>query len=270
MNTPETEACRYISELVHARSGIKLNKDKETLIKARLGKRIRLHGFATLPEYCRFLRVRAGEEELTQVVDALTTNFTNFLREADHFQFLAAEGLPQLLARGERTIRIWSAACSSGEEAYSMGFYLSEFFPRASGWLWQLTASDISTSALDKARLGVYSDARVTGLRADWLRKYFQRGTGHWTGHYRIKRSVADHIQFRKLNLMEEYAHPHPFHAILCRNVMIYFDRPTQERVVTRLCRALVQGGYLIVGHSESLNGLNVPVRCLRPSIYQK
>ena len=123
---------------------------------------------------------------------------------------------------------------------------------------------------LGKARQGVYAQEQVRGLSQAWLRKYFQKGIGKWEGHYRVKGSLADRVEFLQLNLIESYHHAEPFQIIFCRNVMIYFDRPTQEQLVNRLCRFLVPRGYLIIGHSESLNGLKVPLRCLRPSIYQK
>jgi len=123
---------------------------------------------------------------------------------------------------------------------------------------------------LDKAKQAIYAEERVGGLSRDWLRRYFQRGTGQWEGHYRVKAAVTKRVSFRQINLIEGYSHPQPFHAIFCRNVMIYFDRPTQERLVNRLCGFLAPDGWLFIGHSESLNGLNVPLRCVRPSIYRK
>ena len=268
--TPEAEAYQYIIDLIYERCRIWLHSGKESLIRARLGKRLRAHGFSTLTEYCDFLRTQADEEEFTSVVDALTTNFTNFLREEDHFQFLVRQAIPEVLPPGERRFRVWSAACSSGEEPYSIAFYLSEHFPPGQGWQWQITASDISTQMLEAARQGVYSEERVRSIPPEWLRRYFQKGVGKWAGHYRVKRPLARHVEFRSINLIEPYEHKHCYETIFCRNVMIYFDRPTQEQLVNQLCRFLVPQGYLLIGHSESLNGLRVPLRCLRPSIYQK
>jgi chemotaxis protein methyltransferase CheR len=266
----DDEAYRYIADLVYDRCRIQLHRGKEALIKARLAKLMRRHGFAELTQYCDFLQSCAQEQEFTRVVDALTTNFTNFLREADHFEFLVSEALPSMLRPGRKQFRIWSAASSTGEEPYTIAFYLLERFPPVLGWDWRVTGSDISTRVLEKARLGIYSADRVGTVPLEWLRKYFQQGIGAWARHYRVKRGVAAQVVFQQINLIHDYAHPWPFEVIFCRNVMIYFDRPTQQRLVQRLCRSLVPHGYLIIGHSESLNGLRAPLRCLRPSIYQR
>jgi chemotaxis protein methyltransferase CheR len=266
----ENQACQFIIEFIYERCRIRLHDGKEALIKARLNKRIRHLGFSGLAEYCDFLRTRADDGELTKVVDALTTNFTNFLREPDHFKFLVGEALPALLPPGEKKFRVWSAASSSGEEPYTICFYLSEHYAPGLGWDWRVTASDISTRMLDKARLGLYAQDRVDRIPVEWLRRYFQKGVGNWEGHYRIKRSLAGRVNFQQINLIEDYSHPQPFDIVFCRNVMIYFDRVTQEELVNRMCRFLKPRGCLFIGHSESLNGLDVPLRCLQPSIYQR
>jgi chemotaxis protein methyltransferase CheR len=266
----EVEAFQYIIDFIYERCRIRLHGGKETLIKARLGKRIRHHGFSGLTEYCDYLKTSGDEEEFTLVVNALTTNFTNFLREEEHFKFLVKTALPSVLAPGARKFQVWSAASSSGEEPYTIAFYLAESHPLAMGWDWHITASDISTKVLEKARLGIYSEEKVQSVPRDWQRKHFQRGVGQWQGHYRVKSSIAERVAFRQINLLEDYAHPRSFEVIFCRNVMIYFDRPTQEQLVNKLSHFLVPGGFLLIGHSESLNGLKVPLRCLHPSIYQR
>ncbi len=264
----ENEALAYVSSLVYERSRIRLDSGKQALIRARLGKRMRHYGFTELAEYCHFLQTDADEEEFTRVIDSLTTNFTHFMREPDHFDFLVRTAIPSLKLK--TGLRVWSAACSSGEEPYTIGFFLSENESRIPGGNWSVAASDLSTKVLEKAIAGIYDDERVSSLPREWLRKYFQRGHGRWAGHYRVKKSISDRIKFQNLNLIESYTHPEPFHVIFCRNVMIYFDRPTQESLVTRLAHFLEPNGYLLIGHSESLNGLKLPFRCLRPSIYQK
>jgi chemotaxis protein methyltransferase CheR len=266
----ETEACQYIASLVYDRCRIRLHEGKDALIKARLGKRMRKHGFAGIAEYCDFLRAGGDEEEITRVIEALTTNFTNFLREEDHFNFLVQQALPSALSEGRKQFHIWSAASSSGEEPYTIGFYLAEHYPPSSGWDWRITASDICTKVLEKARLGIYPVEHLEAVPRDWLRKYFQKGVGRWEGCCRVKAAIAERISFRQINLVESYSHAQPFEIIFCRNVLIYFDRPTQEQLVDRLCHFLAPQGYLLIGHSESLNGFQVPLRCLRPSIYQR
>lgn len=266
----EADAFKYISSLIYDRCRIRLDQGKHALIKARLGKRMRLHGFSGLQEYCRFLQTAAAEEEFTRVVDALTTNFTHFMREPDHFEFLTRSVLPEWRAKGGKRLRVWSAACSSGEEPYTIAFHLAELQAELPGWDWSIIASDVSTKVLEKARAGVYDAERVSALPREWLPRYFQKGVGKWDGYYRVKKAVSSRLEFRQINLIEACQHDQPFDVIFCRNVMIYFDRPTQEEIVRRLCQFLAPSGCLIIGHSESLNAMKAPLRCVKPSIYQK
>lgn len=268
--TDEAASFDYIIALIYERSRIRLHDGKQSLIRARLGKRMRHHGFETLTEYCTFLQTQADEEEMTHVVDALTTNYTAFLREKDHFEFLIQHALPGLLPSGQKQFKLWSAACATGEEPYSLACYLSESYPPTAGWNWRILATDISTKALGKARAGIYPLDRLDAVPPEWRRRYFQRGVGEWEGSCRIKPSVAERVDFRQLNLLEGYSVQDEFPVILCRNVMIYFDRPTQEQLVRQLGRFLAPKGFLLIGHSESLNGLSIGMRCIRPSVYQK
>jgi chemotaxis protein methyltransferase CheR len=266
----DEEACDFIITLIYERSRIRLHEGKQALIMARLGKRMRLLGCASLADYCDLLQCPGSQEEITHAVDALTTNFTNFLREEDHFQFLVDQALPALLGPRRRKFHLWSAACASGEEPFSLAFYLDEKYPLAEGWDWHIQATDISTKALAKAQAGVYPADRLAGLSAAWLRKHFQKGTGQCEGLFRVKSRLRERVTFRQVNLLGACDFPERFEAVLCRNVMIYFDRPTQQQLVTSLSRFVVPAGYLLIGHSESLNGLSVPFRCLRPSYYQR
>ena len=265
----EESALNFIVTAVYDKCRIRLHDGKESLIRARLAKRMRATGISTLTEYVEFLRTKANEEEWTKVIDALTTNYTQFLREQDHFDFLVKVALPGVMARGQKRFQIWSAASSTGEEPYTIGFFLNEHFPLSGGWNWSIAASDISTKVLASAKQGIYAKERIESIPADWQHKYLQVGQGEWAGHYRIKSFIAERVQFRQINLIEPYNHPEPFEVIFCRNVMIYFDRATQEALVQRLCKFLKPGGYLLIGHSESLNGLQLPLRCVKPSVYQ-
>jgi len=266
----DEDACDFIIALIYERSRIRLHEGKQALIKARLGKRMRHHGFTCLAEYCELLQSPGGHDEVTHAVDALTTNFTNFLREEDHFQFLVNKALPELLGKGRRKFNIWSAACASGEEPFSLAFYLDDKYPLAEGWDWRILATDISTKALAKAQAAIYAGDRLEGLSDAWLRRYFQKGSGESEGYFRIKSRLRERVTFRHVNLLGGYDFPERFEAIFCRNVMIYFDRPTQQQLVNNLSRFVVPAGYLLIGHSESLTGLPVPFRCLRPSYYQR
>ena len=266
----EIRALDYVIALIYERSRIRLDRSKEALIRARLGKRMRALGIPSLPDYCHHLDSPEGAGEISRAIDALTTNFTHFLRERDHFDHMVNEALPRLLARNQKQFGIWSAACATGEEPYTIAFYLEERFPLADGWNWHIQATDISTRALEKAIQGVYPDERLECLPRGWGSRYFQRGFGASAGLYRVKRHLQERITFRQMNLLEDRNDDRAFEIIFCRNVMIYFDRPTQERLANRLGRALVPGGYLFTGRAESLNGLTLPLRCLSPSIYQK
>ncbi len=265
----ETSALEYIVTEIYNYCRIRLHDGKASLIKARLVKRMRATGYETITGYVDFLASKASPEEWTQVVDALTTNFTNFLREEDHFAFIVQGVLPELLSAGQKRFNIWSAASSTGEEPYTIGFYLNEHYPLSSGWDWRIVASDLSTKALATAKQAIYAQERINTVPPEWQRRYFQLGQGEWEGHYRIKPIITERVTFRKINLIDVYEHEAPYEIIFCRNVMIYFDRPTQEALVQRLCRFLRPGGYLLIGHSESLTGLKLPLRCIKPSIYQ-
>ncbi|HEY1174268.1 MAG TPA: protein-glutamate O-methyltransferase CheR [Verrucomicrobiae bacterium] len=268
--TEDASDYAYIIDLIYERSGIRLHEGKKPLIRARLGKRMRALGIEDLGTYCDHLRSREGENELTHTVDALTTNFTSFLREEQHFKTLVNEALPSVIKPGQKAFKVWSAACSTGEEPYSIAIYLAEHFPLAQGWNWEVLATDISTKALDKAKAGVYASDRLNTLPPEWLRRHFQRGEKQWAGYYRVKPALAARIKFMQLNLLGDYPFSGPFETIFCRNVMIYFDRPTQHGLVNHLHSCLGPGGWLMVGHSESLTGLSTPLKCIRPSIYRR
>lgn len=265
----ETSALDFIIDLVYERAHIRLHRGKEALIRARLGKRMRALGLHDLAAYCQYLSGPEGEAEIGHTIDALTTNFTHFLREREHFEYAVGAALPALAARGKR-FRLWSAACASGEEPYTLAFYLEEHFPLAGGWNWEILATDISSRVLEKAACGIYPEERLQSLLPTWPRKFFQRGYGHYVGFVRVKQAIRERVAFRQMDLLDKLNQEHDFEVIFCRNVMIYFDRPTQQRVADRLSRALVSGGYLFTGRSESLTGLATSLRCVRPSIYQK
>ncbi len=266
----DQSAIQYIIDLIYERSRIRLHEGKEPLIRARLGKRMRLHGYGSLGEYCAFLQHGADEDEIGHVVDALTTNFTHFLREEDQLRFLVEKALPSRPGHATRRFSIWSAGCATGEEPYSMTFFLDEFFPLSQGWNWNILATDISTRALKTAETGVYAAEKLKSLSDAWVRKYFQKGHGASEGLFRVKPYLRDRIHFRQENLTGEHPGSDLFDVIFCRNVMIYFDRQTQHKLVNHLCRYLAPQGYLLIGHSESLTGVTAPLRCLRPSFFQK
>lgn len=262
----------FIRSLVYERSRINLGPDKRQLVSARLGKRLRATNTPTIGDYCELLQQPGAEQELGHLIDAISTNHTFFFREMAHFHFLREKALPEMLDRARAEswakLRVWSAACSSGEEPYSIAMTLAEALPT---WQWQIEATDISRRILTKAAAAIYPDEAVRRLPANMIRAHFQRGFGPQEGFHRVKAALRDRVSFHHLNLLEgEPPFTEPLQVIFCRNVMIYFDRPTQEELIARLVRRLVPGGYLLVGHAESLTHLRHSLRVVQPAVYQK
>jgi chemotaxis protein methyltransferase CheR len=262
----------FIRSLVYERSRINLGPDKRELVSARLGKRLRATNLTTVGEYCTLLRSAGAEQELANLIDVISTNHTFFFREGAHFDFLRAQAVPEMSARAgaERWQRfnVWSAASSSGEETYSIAMTLASCL---TNWPWHVEGTDISHRILEKAQAAIYRDETVNRLPPEIVRAHFQRGFGPQEGTYRVRSALRDHVTFRQLNLLEgEPPFKEPFQVIFCRNVMIYFDRATQEELVARLTRRLVPGGYLFVGHAESLTAVRHSLKSIRPSIYQR
>ena len=267
------EDYHFIRNLIYQHSRINLGADKQALVTSRLAKRLRLLRIDRFSEYIALLRGPLLDDELSHLVDAISTNHTHFFRETQHFDFLKAHVLPKCgrtLAVRE-PLRIWSAASSSGEEPYTLAILLSENLPTTPEGSWEITASDISSRILEKARQGIYPTDRLAQVPMEWQRKYFQRGTGDWEGYLRIRDELRNRVAFYRLNLLEpKYPFEKKFHVIFCRNVMIYFDRATQQDLVPKLAEALVPGGYLMVGHSESLGGIHHGLKTIQPAVYQK
>ncbi len=257
-----------IKRLAYEKFGLDLRSGKEELVSARLGKVIRKGGFRSFTEYYRHVVGDPSGEALVQLIDALTTNFTSFLREPAHFEFLRETIVPAWRNRAE--IAIWSAACSTGEEPYTLAFTLLDEFRGPSRPAIRILATDISTRALEAAQRGIYHAERFDGVPASWLSDYLLRGKGRAEGWYKVKPEVQRLIEFRRVNLVEPLNITGEFALILCRNVMIYFDKPTQQQVVDRLASRLEAGGYLFVGHSESLTGRAAGLEYLRPAVYRK
>jgi len=269
----------FIRSLVYERSRINLGPDKRDLVSARLAKRLRATQIGSISDYCSFLRTPAAAvaDEVANLIDVISTNHTRFFRESDHFDFLRSTALPELVARrrAERWsgLRIWSAACASGEEPYTVAIVLAEALGElAPDWPWRIDATDISHRVLDRARAAVYGEEAVAGVMpAPVLHRHFQRGVGAEQGNYRVKAALRAHVFFGHLNLTgRQTAFEEGYHAIFCRNVMIYFDRPTQEELVQRLARCLLPGGYLFTGHSESLTGIRHSLTSVHPAIYRR
>jgi chemotaxis protein methyltransferase CheR len=258
---------RQISDLAYQRFGLDLKRGKEALVAARLGKKLRQLGFHTFAEYHRHVLADATGDALVELIDALTTNHTSFLRERAHFEFLGRAANEEL--RAATTLRIWSAACSSGEEPYSIAMCLAEALAHSPARDFRIRATDISTRVLATAQRGVYPAGRFEEVPDAWRRAYLLRGQRESEGFYKVKPELAGRIEFERLNLIEPFPRRELFHAIFCRNVMMYFDKPTQQSIVQRLTACLERGGYLMVGHSESLTGIEHALEYVRPATYR-
>jgi chemotaxis protein methyltransferase CheR len=259
--------------------GIKMSSAKRPMLQSRLQRRLRALGLNSLDEYQSYLFDSVqGEEERVHFINAITTNKTDFLREPQHFDYLARTALPALdptddasaLARPWH-LNVWCAGCSSGEEPYTLAMVLSEFAAHRAGFDFSLLATDISTKVLDHAQLGIYDEERVEPVPAAWRAKYLLRSKDRTRRQVRVIPELRSKISYFRLNFMAaNYGIKQMFDVIFFRNVMIYFDKPTQEAVINKLCRNLVPGGYLFAGHSESLAGLNLPVQCVASAVYRK
>lgn len=252
-------------KLLYEVAGISLSESKKPLVCGRLSKRLRFHRFSSFGEYFRFLISNRESGELQVALDLLTTNETYFFREIKHFNFLQEKILP--LVQPTRPFRVWSAACSSGEEPYSIAMVLAE---RLSGGRWEIVGSDLSTQVLEKARSGHYPIAQAKDIPKPYLIKYCLKGVGAQQGTFRIQHTLCSRIGFRQINLNAPLPNLGEFDVVFLRNVMIYFDMKTKQQVVGRIVSLLRRGGYLFVGHSESLNGIASELETVMPSIYRK
>ncbi len=267
-------AYEFIAAIIYEHSRIRLGPDKQALVNGRLSKRLRALGYDSFEAYCALLKSPAGAGEIGPLVDAISTNHTHFFREVAHVDFLRDQVLPEFgpaLTRAGGPVRVWSAACSSGEEPYTLAIVLAEFARTHGAMEWQITATDISTRVLAKAHAGIYKGETLHLPDPALLPRYFQKGSGESEGFFRVKDTLRRQIAFHQLNLLHgQFPFGERQHVIFCRNVMIYFDAPTQQELVTKLVEHLVPGGYLIVGASESLMAVKHPLRGVQPAIYRK
>ncbi len=244
----------WIRSEVKTRTGITLSPQKRDLVYNRLIHRLRNHGLANFRDYRSLLEADQGEE-LVEFTNALTTNVTAFFREPHHFEYLRSHVFPELKKRhkDDRRVRIWSSGCSSGEEPYTVAMTVAENFADSDGFDVKILATDLDTNVLEHASAGVYAEQRLSGIDQKKLVRWFQRGRGEHEGQFRVRDQLRDMITFRQLNLMDEWPMKGPFDIVFCRNVIIYFDKPMQKKIIDRYGDLLAPGGYLMLGHSESL-----------------
>jgi chemotaxis protein methyltransferase CheR len=247
------------SALVYEKTGIFLKPEKKELLNARLGKRLRATGIASFKEYyAHVIHDRSGAE-LVHLIDSVSTNFTSFFRENAHFEILSTTVLPAFVKEGRgknKDILLWSSASSSGEEPYTMAMVVEDFVSHHPGMRYRIMATDISTRVLTQAKSGVYAEERVAKVPKPFLKKYFQKGVGNSDGLVKVKEDLRRKVQFDHFNLMDDFPWREAVDVIFCRNVMIYFNRETQQELVRKFHQALTPGGYLFIGHSESISGL--------------
>ncbi len=264
---------RRLSDFIYSNYGIKMPQEKRTMLEGRLAKRLRANQMNTYADYCDYVFSDSGEQEIIHMINVVSTNKTDFFREASHFEFLLENVLPEYTAE-ERTkpIKIWSAASSSGEEPYTLAMVMSEYNRLNDQALpFNIYGTDISSDILQRAINGVYTEERIANIPLSYKKRYFMRNKDAEKKLVRIVPELRRTCSFERLNLMDaSYPVKEQYDIIFCRNVLIYFDRPTQEAVINKLCRHLVPGGYFFLGHSESAMGMDVPLTTIKPTVFRK
>jgi chemotaxis protein methyltransferase CheR len=265
-----------LSSFIYTELGIKMPETKMTMLTGRLSKRLRALGLASFGDYCNFLFTPQGlEAEMVHLINAVTTNKTDFFREPGHFDFLTQNALPALQKHqafnSRRPFKIWSAGCSTGEEPYTLAMVLNDFSEQQRDFRFEILATDISTRVLEVARRAVYPLDRIDPVTPVHRKKYLLKGRDKHNPQIRIVSDLRRQIRFGRLNFMvDDFGLPDPVDIIFCRNVIIYFDRPTQEKLMIKFCRYLNPGGFLFLGHSESLHGYETPLIQVAPTVYRK
>ncbi|MGA9667610.1 MAG: protein-glutamate O-methyltransferase [Terracidiphilus sp.] len=260
--------------LIYQEAGIHLGSGKKTMLEARIKRRLKVLDLNSYSQYCDYLFEHKGlKEEIVPLIDVVTTNKTDFFREPGHFNFLVEKALPDLTSndRSGRQFLVWSAGCSTGEEPYTLAVVLSEYAVAHPNFRFRILATDICTTVLAKAELGIYSNETVSPVPSALRRKYFMRGRDPSLNQVRVVPELRRLVDFRRLNFMDsDYRVSERADVIFCRNVIIYFDRPTQERILRKLSHHLVPGGYMFVGHAESLHDMDLPLVPVAPALYRR
>ena len=263
---------KQLSDYIYSEYGIKMPGVKRVMLQGRLLKRIRELNMRSYTEYCKYLFSEEGQaKELYSFLSVITTNKTDFFREPVHFDFLRQNVLPEHIAGKNGLLNVWSAGCSSGEEPYTISIVLNEFKRLNPMLNFSVLGTDISSNVLQKAAQGVYADGKIDIIPLELKKRYFLRSKDRVNPTVRVHPLLQQNMALRYLNLMDAtYDIIERYDIIFCRNVLIYFDRPTQELVINKLCRHLKEGGYFFIGHSESLSSMSVPLQHIKPTIFRK
>ena len=268
------EDFKTISDIVYKHCRINLHTGKKELVRARLAKKLRQGNFKSFPEYMKYVLEDETGREFSNLIDSLSTNLTSFFREKQHFDFLRENFLPALIARKRKhkdyRIRAWSAGCSSGEEVYSIAITLKDALEGQGRWDIKILGTDISTKMLETARKGYYDEERVSSVPIQLRNRYLFSKRENGEKIFEVSNDLRDIVLFRHLNLMENWPLKGPLDFIFCRNVMIYFDKPTQQHLIGRYWDMLDSGAVLFTGHSESLTGIKHKFSYVQPTIYRK
>jgi chemotaxis protein methyltransferase CheR len=262
-----------IASIIYKNCGIHLTPSKKIMVESRLNRRLRQLSISSFEKYMQLITSQEGiKNELVFMIDVITTNKTDFFRESHHFDFLTESLLPQLLDRNEnKTLRVWSAACSTGEEPYTIAMVLEEFAQLYPKHKHEILASDISTDVLKKASAAIYPADRINDIPQKFRQRYLLRSKNNSNPRIRIVPKLREKVEFRRINLVEpDLRLDQQQDVIFCRNVLIYFDRDTQLKVITNLLKNLRKDGFLLIGHSESLLFFDLPIRQVRPTIFIK
>jgi chemotaxis protein methyltransferase CheR len=262
-----------LSQFIQSNYGIKMPPIKKVVLQGRLQKRLKKLQINDYKTYIDYVFSPQGQEEIVHMMDVVSTNKTDFFRESVHFEFMTDEMLPEIMKRDGRgaIVKAWSAGCSSGEEPYTMAITMQEFKDKNQGFDYQILATDISTQMLQMGANAIYKEERIDEIPLYLKKKYFLRSKDSNNRQVRLVKPIRDKVQFMRLNFMDNnYQVNENFDIIFCRNALIYFERENQEMVINKLCSKLKTGGFFILGHSESITNMGVPLKSIKPTIFRK
>ncbi len=256
------------SKLVYDKTGINLHFGKKQLLQSRVNKVLRKRGISSYRAYYEIVKKDSSGEELIEFINLISTNVTHFFREIKHFEFLKHTWFPEFNFNNSKSVKVWSAACSSGEEPYSLAITMKELL--RNNYDFQVYATDISTKVLKMAQRAIYPIGFLDKINNELVKKYFFEGKNSANGYVKLKDEIKKQVVFEKLNLIEPFKVPYKFDIVFCRNVMIYFDLNIKELIINKFYDCMNKGAYLMIGHSESLNGISHPFKYVMPAVYKK